>query len=128
MAFGFKIRKIETTRKYTMEELYEAIRDKQFSAGQPELTKHGATLIITFPPIDRNNQIWISPGQMKKAPWSKFIITKNEVAGMTNLAANTALSAVTNGWSDLSGSFGKKAKTAEALVVATYEELLTLGL
>ena len=128
MAFGFKIRKLETQKEYTMEELFEAIRDKEFSAGHPELTKHGATLIITFPPIDRNNQIWVSPGQMKKAPWSKFTITKNEVAGLGNMAANTVVQGLTGGWSRMSGTFGKKAKTAEELVVATHEELQALGL
>ena len=128
MAFGYKIRKLETSKEYSMEELFEAIKDKQFTAGQPELTKHGPALIITFPPIDRNNQIWISPGQMKKAPWSKFTVTKNEVAGLDNSAKNLALSAVTRGWSDVSGVFGKKAKTAEALVVTTHEELQALGL
>ena len=128
MALGIKIRKLETQKEYSMEELYEAIKDKTFTAGQPELTKHGVAMIITFPPIDRNNQIWISPGQMKKAPWSKFTVTKNEEAGMGNFAKNGALSLVTKGWSNMSGTFGKKAKTAEELVVITYEELKELGL
>lgn len=128
MAFGFKIRKLETKKEYSIEELYEAIRNHQFTAGQPELTKHGVAMIITFPPIDRNNQIWISPGQMKKGPYSKFTVTKNEVAGVGNMAGNMALHAVTNGWSSVSGVFGKKAKTAEELVVKTHEELLALGL
>lgn len=128
MAFGFKIRKLDTAREYSMEELYEAIQNTQFTAGQPELTKHGAAMIITFPPIDRNNQIWISPGQMKRAPWSRFTVTKNEVAGLGNMAGNAALSVVTNGWSGMSGTFGKKAKAAEELVVTTYEELKALGL
>ena len=128
MALGIKIRKLETQKEDSMEELYEAIKDKTFTAGQPELTKHGVAMIITFPPIDRNNQIWISPGQMKKAPWSKFTVTKNEEAGMGNLAKNGALSLVTKGWSNMSGTFGKKAKTAEELVVTTYEELKELGL
>ena len=128
MAFGFKLRKLETSKEYSIEELYEAIKGRSFTAGQPELTKTGLNTIITFPPIDRNNQIWISPAQMKKAPWSKFTVSKNEVAGVGNFAKNAILHNVTNGWSSVSGVFGKKAKTAEELVVTTFEELQALGL
>ncbi len=128
MAFGFKMRKLETKREYSIEELYEAIKDKQFTAGEPSLTKNGMQMIITFPPIDRNNQIWVSPAQMKKPPYNKFSVTKNEVAGVGNMLKNAALSKVTDGWSNISGVFGKKAKSAEELVVKTFEELDALGL
>ncbi len=128
MALGIKIRKLETSKEYTMEELYEAIKDKEFTAGKPELTKHLAMMLITFPPLDRNNQVQISPGQMKKGPWNKFQISKNEVAGGENLAKNMVLHHITDGWSSVTGVFGKKSKTAEELVVKTYEELSALGL
>ena len=127
MAFGFKMRKIETSKAYTIEELYEAIKDKEFTAGPPQLTKHGLTTIITFPPLDRNNQIWLTPGGMK-APYSKFTLTKNEVAGVNNMVKTMGLGALTGGWSRMSGTFGSKAKSAEQLVVTTYEELSKLGL
>ncbi len=105
MALGFKVRKLVTAREYTIEELYEAIKDKQFTAGQPELAKQGMTMIIAFPPSDRNNQVWISPGQMKKAPYSKFTVTRNGAAGA-----------------------GERSRTEEELVVITCEELQRLGL
>ena len=128
MALGIKIRKLETSKEYTMEELFEAIKDKEFSAGKPELTTHLTMPLIVFPPLDRNNQVQISPGQMKKAPWNKFQITKNEVAGADNVAKNLLLHHVTDGLSSVTGVFGKKSKTAEELVVKTYEELQALGL
>ena len=127
MAFGFKLKKLETSKPYTIEELFDAIKDHEFTAGQPQLTKHGLTTIITFPPIDRNNQIWVSPGGMK-SPYSKFTVMKNEVAGLDNMAKNIGLGAVTGSWSRMSGTFGKKAKTSEELVVTTFEELQALGL
>lgn len=65
MAFGVKFKTAETKNAYTIEGLYEAIKDKEFSAGKPSLTKHGFTNIITFPALDRQNQVWIVPKQMK---------------------------------------------------------------
>lgn len=128
MASGFKVRKLVTVREYTIEELYEAIKDKQFTAGHPVLTKRGMTMIIAFPSQDRNNQIWVSPGQMKKAPYSKFTVAKNEIAGKEDPAKNAAEGAVAEGWSRMSPAIGNTVSTAEELVVTTYEELQKLGL
>ncbi len=127
MAFGIKIRKLETSKPYTLEELFEAIKNHPFTAGQPSMTKHGLGWLITFPPIDRNNQIWVTPSGMK-APFTKFTITKNEVAGMDNMAKNMGISALTGGWSRMTSTFGKNAKASEELVVKTAEELNALGL
>ena len=128
MAFGFKLKTLETSKPYSIEELYEAIKDKEFSAGKPELAKHGFAVLIVFPPLDRNNQIRIGQGSMGKGPFSKFQVTKGEVVGMGNWAKGVALHSFTNGWSSASGVFGKNAKDGEALVVKTFEELKALGL
>ena len=128
MAFGFKLKKLETKNAYTIEELYEVIKDKAFTAGKPELVKHGYTPLIVFPPLDRNNQVRIAQGSMGKGPFTRFQITKGETVGMANFVGNTALQGVTGGWSGFSGTFGKKSKGAEELVVTTCEELQALGL
>ena len=52
MALGVKFKTVKTANAYTLEELFEAIKDKQFSAGQPSITKHGLTYMITFPALD----------------------------------------------------------------------------
>ena len=128
MAFGFKLKTFETSKPYSMEELYEASKDTEFSAGKPELAKHGFAVLIVFPPLDRNNQIRIGQGSMGKGPFSKFQVTKGEIVGMGNMAKGIALHGLTNGWSSASGVLGKNAKDGEALVVKTYEELRALSL
>ena len=128
MAFGFKMKSVKTQKEYTLEELYEQIKDKEFTAGKPDYTKHGMTYVITFPPLDRNNQVWIIPGQMSKGPYSKWTIQKSSAAGMDNMIGNMVLDKLTDGWSSASGVFGKKAKNIEQLVEATAKELDALGL
>lgn len=123
--FGVKIRKVKTKNEYTIEELYHAIRNEKFSAGTPALTKHGFSTIITFPPLDRKNQVWIIPIKKKG---STFSIQKNEAAGVGNAVGNMALSTLTGGLTDFSGFMGKKNKIAEKLVDMTTDELNALGL
>ncbi len=57
--FGFKRKKVYTKNQYSVESLYEAVRNHKFTAGTPELFSIAYASIITFPPLDRNNQIWI---------------------------------------------------------------------
>lgn len=123
MAFGVKIKSVKTENEYTIESLYEAIKDKTFTAGVPSLTKHGLTTIITFPALDRNNQVWVMLAGKKK-----ISVQKQEEAGVENLAKNAAIGALTNGWGNIGGTFGKTAKEAEKLVEATAKELEELGL
>lgn len=123
--FGVKVRNINTANEYTIEELYEVIKDKRFSAGIPALTKHGFSTIITFPPLDRKNQVWIMPTRKKG---SKFSIQKNEAAGVGAIMGNMALSTMTDGLSDFTGFMGNKSKAAEKLVDMTADELEALGL
>ena len=128
MAFGVKIKSFKTKKEYTIEELYEAIKDKEFTAGKPELTKNGMAYIITFPPLDRNNQIWVMQGQMKKPPYSKWSVQKQREAGVGNMVGNMVMDELTNGWNQASSVFGKKSKNTEKLVEITTEELDALGL
>lgn len=123
--FGIKVRKVKTSQEYTIEELFDAIKDNKFSAGTPALTKHGFATIITFPPLDRKNQVWIMPIKKKG---NSFSIQKNEAAGMGNMAGNMALSTLTGGLSDFSGFAGNKNKAAEKLVDLTADELQEMNL
>ena len=127
MAFGVKIKSVKTKNTYTIESLFEVIKDTEFSAGKPELTKHGMATIITFPPLDRRNQVWIMPGSLKKE-CNKWSIQKQEQAGLGNLAVNSALESVTNGYAGLGRMVGKNAKEAEKMVELTAKELDALGL
>ena len=126
---GVKVKTVKTKNEYTIEEFYDAIKDKSFSAGAPALTKHGFATIVTFPPLDRRNQIWIVPvlGVGKKKA-TKFQIFKNEIAGAGNAVVNTALNDLTGGLLGLRGVASKNTKTAEKLIDMTVQELNALGL
>ena len=125
--FGFKIKKIVTKNAYSIEALYETIKNHEFTAGKPELTEHGFTNVITFPALDRNNQIWILPAQMKKE-CTKWFVQKQKRAGVKNMAVDMALDEISGGWSSFSGVFGKTARRAEELTEITAKELDSLGL
>ena len=115
MALGVKIKNIKTNNSYTIESLYEAIKDVEFTAGKPSLTKHGAATIITFPALDSQNQVWIM-----KSGFSK--------AGLGNTAKNMALDSLTNGIFGFGSMLGGNAKKCEQLVDATAKELSKLNL
>lgn len=127
MAFGFKIKAVKTKEKYTLEELYLKIKDVDFTAGKPEWTKNGMAYVITFPALDRNNQVWILPAGMGKTN-NKFNVQKQQAAGVGNAAKNAALGVLTDGLTDLSAGFGGHSKRCEELVDITVEELDALGL
>ena len=103
---GVKNVKLELKGNYaTLADLLEAMKDIQFEAGVPELTKHGIGAVIVFPPVDRNNQVWITGAK------GKFTIMRSaEVAGLGNMAKNAVLDTLTDGWSSMSGAFGNKKK------------------
>lgn len=126
---GVKVKTVKTKNEYTIEEFYDAIKDHSFSAGAPVLTKHGLATIITFPPLDRHNQVWIMPVVgFKKNSTNKFQVSKNDVAGAGNAAVNMALGDLTGGLTNLRGMVGKNTKSAEKLVDLTVQELDALQL
>lgn len=125
--FGFKLKTVKTDGSYTIEELYEKIKDKNFTAGTAELSKHGLTHVITFPPLDRYNQVWIMPAFMGKSG-SKFQVLKQQAVGVGNAVKNQILSDLTGGILGLGGVIGKNAKEIEKLVEATAQELGAMGL
>jgi 16S rRNA U1498 N3-methylase RsmE len=124
---GVQIKHLKTKNKYTIEELYEAIKDKQFSAGVPTLTKHGFTQLIAFPPLDRQNQVQIVSFKMKGQAQT-FQIQKAEAAGIDNMLGNMAINNLTGGlfrWKQIAGN---TAKQCEELVKLTLKELEALDL
>mgnify|MGYP003227504037 CR=1 FL=1 len=114
MALGVKIKNIKTNNSYTIESLYEAIKDV-------------AATIITFPALDSQNQVWIMKSGFSKES-QKFSIQKSEEAGLGNTAKNMALDSLTNGIFGFGSMLGGNAKKCEQLVDATAKELSKLNL
>lgn len=85
MAFGIKTKNIKTQNSYTIESFFDAIKDKEFTAGTPSLTKHGMATVITFPALDSQNQVWIMKSGFGKET-QKFSIQKSTQAGMDNVS------------------------------------------
>ena len=125
---GIKQIKVTTKDNYSIQSLYERIKDEQFSAGKPELVKNGFAWLIAFPAVDRNNQCQITQGWFKGEEGTKFTILKGEQAGTENLIKNAALDSLTNGWSSISKIGGKNCKLVEKQVEDTAKEFNALGL
>ena len=129
MALGIKQIKLVTEKNYTIESFYEAIKDHEFTAGQPKLVKQALALIIVFPEIDRQNQVQIIPSMTQGAkPGPKWTVMKAEAAGMDNVAKNAAIGALTNGWGNLGSLGGKNSKLCEEQVEAVAKELQNMGI
>jgi len=122
--FGYKIKYVKTKNVYEdIVSFYDAIKDKNFTAGKPELVKHGFSNVIVFPAIDDRNQVWILDVNN-----NKFQVSKNAKAGVANLAATTIIDEITKSIAGWSGMVGANAKKIEKLVVSTTQELEMLGL
>ncbi len=127
MAFGFKIKKVKLQNEYTLEELYEKIKDTEFAAGKPAFVKHGFANIIAFPALDSHNQVQILPGSLKKQS-NAFQVLKAEAAGLDNMVGNIAMDELTDGLLSIRGVLGKNAKKIETLVEETAAQLGEMGL
>ena len=129
MALGVKTKTFQTSGSYTLEELYEKIKDVDFSAGKPDCQKYGPAFIITFPALDRQNQVQIISNAIGKNKQSqKFTIQKAEELGLGKSLMNDAISALTGGLFNLGGMVTNNAKRCEELVDETYEQLAALNL
>lgn len=130
--FGLKRKKVYTKNQYSVESLYEAVRNHKFTAGTPELLSIAYASVITFPPLDRNNQIWIEDDKWvkwyKRDQCRKWLVHIAEPLGGGALLKSMALDEVTGGLSSLSAYFGKTVKEAERLVDITAKELDSLSL
>ena len=124
MAFGFKLKTVKTNESFeNYQQLFDRIKDVDFTAGKPELVKNGFADVIVFPPLDPQNQIWV----MLQGK-NKLIIQKNQVVGVTDQAINAAFDAVTGGLFSVGSIMGKNAKNIEKLVETMASELEALKL
>ena len=128
MAFGIKQIKVETSQNYSIQTLFEAIKDHDFTPGKPELVKQGFAYLIAFPAIDRNNQCQITQGWFKGAEGNKFIVLRAEKAGVDNLVKNAIMDDLTGGFSSLGKLGGKNNKLAQQQVEEVAAELKKMGL
>lgn len=121
---GVKSAKLNLKGNYPgLEELFEAIKDIKFEAGQPNLVKHGLGKVIVFPELDRNNQVWI-----QNLGKGKYQVARSaEVAGLDNMVKNAVLDSLTDGWSSMSGAFGNTKKRCMELVDITAKEIEEAG-
>ena len=123
MAFWVKIKNLKTENDYTIESLYEAIKDTKFEAGEAQLVKHGFANIIVFPPLDSQNQVWVMLAGKKKISIQK----SSQQAGVENVALNAVKDKLTGGLFSFGAVAGKKSKRCEELVDITYREMEKLA-
>lgn len=129
MAFGVKIKNVKFNKAYTLEELLEEMKKVTFEGGEPFIVKHGFNNMIAFPPIDRQNQVWVMSLKGNKASEKYSIQLSHEIAGdFGNMAANAILDKVTGGLAGMGSVFGKQAKAGEAAVEEVAEKLTALNL
>ncbi len=127
MALGFKIKKVKLQNAYTLEALFEKIKDTEFAAGKPEWVKHGLAYVIAFPALDSHNQVQILSASMKKES-DTFQVLKMEQAGLNNTAKNILFENLTDGLLGIRSVMGKNAKEIVVLVEKTAEQLGNMGL
>lgn len=122
---GVKIAKLQLKGDYPeISDLYEKIKDVQFEAGKPELIKQGlGGMIIVFPQLDRNNQIWILGSK------GKYMVERSaQPAGIDKMLGNMALEHLTGGLTGMSAAFGNTKKKCMELVDKTAETINALGI
>ena len=126
---GIKKVKVVLKNDYTVDTLFEAIKDHEFTPGKPKLVKHAFTNVICFPEVDRQNQVQIIPAMTQGAkPGPKWTIMKAEAAGLENVAANVAVEVLTDGWGNLGSLGGSNSKLCEKQVEAVAKEIQELGI
>lgn len=126
---GIKQIKVVLKNDYTVDTLFEAIKDHEFAPGKPMMVKHAFTNVICFPEVDRQNQVQIVPALSQGAKAGpKWTVMKAEAAGMENVAKNAAIGALTNGWGNLGSLGGKNSKICEQQVTDVAKELEAMGI
>lgn len=115
--------KLKLSKEYTIEELFELIKDVPFEAGTPYLANHGPTTYIVFPELNRYNQVVIGG---KKG---KFTVMRSaQPIGIDKALVNVALSNLTNGLTGFSGAFGKTKKRCEQLAEEAAQQINDMNL
>ena len=124
-------RHFNTRNAYTIEELFNVLRNYQFSAGVPSLEKEGVNNIITFPALGEFNQVRIMPhgGRVGNDRFTKWTIIKvDHKAGLGNFVRNRFLEDITDGWTGFLSTFGSNASEGYKQVDAVLAEIQSLNL
>ena len=122
--FGITMIDVKTKAPYTIEELYEKIKDIPFEAGVPELLHYGFAHAICFPEQDRNNQVQIYVNKKGKVQ----VMRSTQPMGLQKVLENVSMDHLTDGISSLSMLGGKKKKLCEELARRTAQQLNNLDL
>lgn len=122
--FGVTLIQIKPRNTYTIEELFEKIKNVPFEAGQPQLLRYAMAQAICFPEQDRNNQVQISVDKKGRIN----VMRSPQPMALEKVAKNLALDQLTGGLSGMSMLGGKKKKLCEQLTKRTAEQLKELDL
>ena len=115
--------KLNLSKAYSIEELFDLIKDVQFEAGTPAMANHGPTKWIVFPQLDRNNQVVIGGSK------GKFYAQRSsQPIGIDKALGNVALSSLTGGLTGFSGAFGKTKKRCEQLAESVGKQINAMNL
>ena len=114
--------RLHFTQDYTIEEIYEKIKNIPFEAGHPAMVHQGSMTLIVWPQMDRSNQIQILGKN------GKFNCLRSAQPAGTSSSSAITLSALTGGLLNLDSLFGKKRKACEALARKTGEQINALRL
>ncbi|MFI3177043.1 MAG: hypothetical protein R3Y67_06075 [Eubacteriales bacterium] len=127
MAFGFKAKNVKFSTAYSVEALYEKIKEQQFSAGKPILTKYMNSQVIVFPALNSKNQVQILKFGFKGES-ATYTIQKGDELSLDGAVKNLVVGEVTKGYSNLGSAFGDIPKECMRLVDETVKELTALHL
>lgn len=115
--------KLKLSKNYTIEELFELIKDVDFEAGRVSMASHGPTKWIVFPQMDRNNQVVIGGSN------GKFYAQRSaQPIGIDKALGNVLLSNLTGGLSGFSAAFGKTKKRCEQLAESVGNQINAMKL
>lgn len=132
MPFGVKMVKVKTKGKYTIDTLFDRIRDVDFGeAGVPEVGKNSPLYkennVIYFPKIDRNNQVWIIYNEKKQV----ITVERSTIivgAVLKNMVKDDVLNGLTAGLAGIHSVLGSPEKQCEKCVDHVAEVLKGLEL
>lgn len=127
MAFGYKVKNIKFKKAYSVEELYESIKNQSFSAGKPSLIKYMGSSMITFPALDSKNQVQIAKFGFK-ATSNTYTVAKGYEASAEGAVNNLVMDEITKGATSMMTFVGDNPKECIRLVDETLKELGTMNL
>lgn len=128
--FGTKVSRLQTRNRYTIEELFDAIKEARFTAGKPRLTHQGFSQFIVFPALDFDNQVRVYNAAIV-SPSNKFFVQRDEQVGsiLDDESADSLLGGWdSRGWNSPHGNAVSNAELCEQLAETTCRELGEMGL